>query len=180
MDEIEQGLTAITKRIAKLKKDAASLTEEVKSNDAALLSRMAALAAPLVPDIGLDMLKRGKQDGKGDIYDSEYYAGRMIMLGKTDPIPFRPDNMEKRVSSQFCVLSEDGDFFELMYSTDNFLIDSYRNPVTPREVLDLYGYDVMYMLYRALHDFLKKEEELVQALQVTMKFVFGQPPDEAS
>jgi hypothetical protein len=175
MDEIEQGFSAIVEKIDLLKKDGASLAADVKKNDAALLARMATMASPLIPEIGLSMMVRGKQDGKGDIYDAEYFTEMMIMLGKTDPIEFRPDDPEKRVESQYCILSEKGEFFELMYSSDNFIIDSYLGPLSPEDVLELYGYDVMYLLYRALHDFLKKQDELVNALQITLQFVFNQP-----
>ncbi|KQC05371.1 MAG: hypothetical protein APR53_07830 [Methanoculleus sp. SDB] len=175
MDEIEQGFSAIVEKIEKLKKDGTALAADVKKNDAALLGRMAEIASPLIPEIGLSMLVRGKQDGKGEIYDAEYMSEKMIMLGKTDPIDFRPDDPKKRVESQYCILSEKGKFFELMYSSDNFIIDSYLGPLSTEDVLELYGYDVMYLLYRALHDFLKKQDELVKALEITLEFVFNQP-----
>lgn len=172
MDVIEEGFSAILKRIEKLKMDKAVLAEDVKKNDAQLLKRMAESAAPLIADIGLNMLDHGMKDGKGEIFDSIFYQKKMFVLGKTDPLPYRPDNVEKPVESQFCVLREDGKFFELMYSTEHIIIDSYLNPLLIEEVLDIYGYDVMYMLYRALRDYLKEEEELVKALGRTLEYVF--------
>lgn len=175
MDEIEQGFSAIIEKIDVLKKDGATLAADIKKNDGALLARMAEIASPLITEIGLSMMVRGKQDGKGDIYDAEYFTEKMIMLGKTDPIEFRPDDPKKRVESQYCILNEKGEFFELMYSSDNFIIDSYLAPLSTEDVLELYGYDVMYLLYRALHDFLKNQDVLVNALKITLEFVFNQP-----
>jgi len=59
-----------------------------------------------------------------------------------------------------------------MYSSDGFIVDSYQNEITPREALDIYGYDVMFMLYRAMHDYLKGQEALVEALGVTIEYLF--------
>jgi len=96
----------------------------------------------------------------------------MIVLGKTDPAGYRPDNMSKKVDDQFCVLSEDGKFYELMFSFDGFIVDSYANPISPKDALDRYGYEPMYMLYQALHDYLKGQEDLVAALKLVLAFVF--------
>ena len=148
------------------------MSEEVKAHDAQLLQRMSESVGPLISAIGLDLLEKGKVDGKEEIYDSTYYIEKLLVLGKTEPLGFRPDDPAKTVSSQFCVLSEKGDFMELMYSSDGFLIDSYLNPISPREVLDLYGYDVMYMLYKALDEYMKEEEELVRALGRTIEYIF--------
>jgi hypothetical protein len=76
------------------------------------------------------------------------------------------------VDTQYCVLSEDGTFYELMYSSNELIIDTYRNPLAPREVIDIYGYDILFMLYRALHDYMKDEEELIGALEKTLEYVF--------
>lgn len=175
MDEIEQGFQKLVDRIAEIegkKEEKATLSEKVRKNDAALLGRMAKSAAPLIPGIGLNMVQRGKQDTKGELYDTSFTRKKMIVLGKTEPAEFRPDNPSKKVDDQFCVLSEDGKFYELMYSFDGFMVDSYLNPLTPREALDRYGLEVMRMLYHALHDYLKEEEELIKALRVTIDFVF--------
>ena len=97
----------------------------------------------------------------------------MIVLGKTDPVKLRLDDINKKVDDQFCLLSEDGKFYEIMYSSDGFLVDSYLHPLTPREVLDLYRYKIMFMLYRALHDYLKNQDALLEALEKTINFVFA-------
>ena len=78
---------------------------------------MTASARSVVKAVGLNMLKMGKQDTKGEIYDPDAdYPAKMIILGKAEPNAFRPDNPGKQITDQFCVLSEDGDLFELMYS----------------------------------------------------------------
>lgn len=181
MDEIEQGFQKLVDRIAeieKMKEEKAQLSEKVRKNDAALLARMAKKTVPLIPDIGLNMLQRGKQDTRGELYDTSFTRKKMLVLGKTEPAEFRPDNPSKKVDDQFCLLSEDGKFYELMYSFDGFLVDSYLNPLTPREALDRYGLDVMRMLYHALHDYLKGEEEIIRALRVTLDFIFPEKTPE--
>ena len=35
-----------------------------------------------------------------------------------------------------------------------------------------HGYDVMYMLYRAIHDYMHEESKLVSALEMTLSYVF--------
>jgi hypothetical protein len=134
---------------------------------------MAQASIPVVKLVGLNMLKMGKEDTKGEIYDPAYYPAKMIILGKSDPAPFRPDDPTKKITDQFCVLSQDGDFFELMYSFDGFLTDSYLNPIDAKTALMHYGYDVMFMLYQAMHDYLKGQEDLVAALEKVMGFVFA-------
>jgi hypothetical protein len=176
MDEIEKGFEKIKEKIDNLEDLQAkgkTLSEKVRANDAKLLEKMAKSAEPVVKTIGLNMLKKGKQDTKGELYDPQYYTEKMIILGKTDPAPCRPDNPAMQVIDQFCVLSEEGSFFEVMYSFDGFLTDSYLNPITPRQVIDLYGYDAMFMLYQALHDYLKGEEALVKALEIVIGYVFA-------
>jgi hypothetical protein len=175
MDEIEKGFEKLKEKmdkLAELQEKGKTLSEKVRTNDAKLLEKMAKSAEPVVKKIGLNILKKGKQDTKGDLYDSQYYPEKMIILGKTDPAPCRPDNPSIPVVDQFCVLSEDGDFFEVMYSFDGFLTDSYRNPITARQAIDQYGYDIMFMLYSALHDYLRGEEELVDALEKVIGYVF--------
>jgi hypothetical protein len=80
------------------------------------------------------------------------------------------------VTDQFCVLSEKGKFFELMYSSDGFITDSFLNPIEPKAAIDAYGYDVTLMLYTALHDYLKSEEDLVIALEQVVAYIFGKKP----
>ena len=165
LNEIENGFEKLIEKIDSTKKKESTLTESVRKNEAKLLSRMAESAVPVVKTIGLNMLKKGKQDTKGEIYDPQYYPQKMIILGKAESSGFRPDNPQMPVTDQFCVLSEDGDFFELMYSFDGFLTDSYLNPLDPKKAIELYGYDIMFMLYSAMHDYLKGEEALVEALE---------------
>jgi hypothetical protein len=172
MDEIEAGFEKILQKIEDLKGNEAGIAEKIKKSDAALLDRMAHSSIPVVKSIGLAMLQKGKQDTKGEIYDPKYYPLKMIILGKTDPAPFRPDDTTKKITDQFCILSEEGKFFELMYSTDGFITDSYLNPIDAGGVIEHYGYDAMYMLYQAMHDYLKGEEALVAALEKTISYVF--------
>ena len=174
MDEIEAGFQKILEKIDELKDREAPLVEKIKKNDALLLEKMAKSAIPVVKSIGLLMLQKGKQDTKGEIYDPKYFQKRMIILGKTDPSPVRPDDPAKKITDQFCVLSEEGKFFELMYSNDGFITDSYLNLLDTTTVLDIYGHDVVYMLYRAMHDYLKGEEALLEALEKIILYIFPQ------
>lgn len=173
-DEIEAGFQKIMQKIEELKDKERVLSEKIRQNDAALVERMGNSVIPVVKSIGLAMLKKGKQDTKGEIYDANYYTKKMIVLGKSEPAPYRPDDMTKKVTDQFCVLSEEGKFYDLMYSSDGFLTDSYLNPIDPKTALELYGYDMMFMLYQAMHDYLKGEEALVEALEKTIYYVFPQ------
>jgi hypothetical protein len=172
MNEIEAGFLTILQKIEDLKGKEAQLAEQIGKNDAALLERMAQSAIPVIQSIGIVMLQKGKQDTKGEMYDPKYYPKKMLLLGKTDPSQYRPDDAAKKVTDQYCVLSEEGKFFELMYSSDGFVTDSYLNPLDTGSVLESYGYDAMYMLYQALHDYLKGEEELLDALEKTISYVF--------
>jgi hypothetical protein len=173
MDEIEAGFEKLEQKIKELQQKSDSLSQEVRTHDAELLARMARSAIPVIGIVGLNMLKRGKQDTKGEIYDPEYYSHKMIILGKAaNPAAFRPDNTQKQVTDQFCVLSEDGEFFELMYSFDGFITDSYLNPIDTNTAIEHYGYDIMFMLYRAMHDYLKGEEALVEALEKVLGYIF--------
>lgn len=175
MDEIEAGFRKLTERIRENEKQREYLGEEIRKQEVGLFGRMVSLATPLVPSIGITILRRGKQDTKGELYDTAFHKNRMIVLGKTDPAEFRPDDMSKKVEDQFCVLSEDGRLYEMMFSFDGFIVDSYAHPITPKDVLDRYGYDPMYMLYHALHDYLKGQDELITALKLVLEFVFPAP-----
>ena len=173
MDEIEVGFKKLEQKIEELQEKRDSLTQEIRDHDTELLARMASSAVPVVRIVGLNMLRMGKQDTRGEIYDPAYYPGKMIILGKAaTPAAFRPDNASKPVTDQFCVLSEEGKFFELMYSFDGFLTDSYLNPIDTKTAIEHYGYDIMFMLYRAIHDYLKGEEALVEALEKVIGYVF--------
>ena len=173
MDEIEAGFKKMTEMIEEMQKTEATLSEEVRAHDGELLGRMTVLAKPVVKSVGLNLLKIGKQDTKGELYDPNYYNEKMIILGKSDPAPFRPDDPAKSITDQFCVLSERGRLYELMYSNDGFLTDSFLNPIEPKAAIEKYGYDVLFMLYHGLHDYLKSEQELVAALEKVIAFVFA-------
>ncbi|HUU76293.1 MAG TPA: hypothetical protein VMW63_09425 [Methanoregulaceae archaeon] len=172
MDEIEIGFEKIIEKIESAEKEKETLTEEIRKNEAALLGRMAQSTSAIIEKVGLNILIKGKTDNQGELYDSVFSQKKMIILGKTDPVDFRPDDINKKVDDQFCALSEEGKFYEIMYSSDGFLVDSYQNEITPREALDIYGYDVMFMLYRAMHDYLKGHEELINALRITLNFTY--------
>jgi len=177
MDEIEAGYKKLEQKIQELQEKTDSLSQEIRDHDAELLARMAISAVPVVRAVGLNMLKKGKQDTKGEIYDPAYFPGKMIILGKaTKPAASRPDNPQMPITDQFCVMSEEGKFFELMYSFDGFLHDSYLNHIDTKTAIDHYGYDIMFMLYRAMHDYLKGEEALVEALEKVLGYIF--PPKQ--
>jgi hypothetical protein len=176
MDEIETGFAKIMEKIEELKKTEGVLADTVRKNNAKLLARMADSAVPVVKVAGINMLKKGKQDTKGEIYDPQYYPQKMIILGKAETAGVRPDNPQMQVTDKFCVLTQDGEFFELMYSFDGFLTDSYLNPLDEQKAIDEYGYDIIYMLYQAMHDYLKGEEALVQALDTVVGYIFTRAP----
>jgi hypothetical protein len=172
MDEVETGFKTLVSRIEARGQEKEALGEEVEKKDILLLARMAKSARPLISKIGLNMLERGKQDTKGELYDTVYFRNKMIVLGKTESEGQRPDNPMKKVDDQFCVFSEDGKFYELLYSFDGFLVDSYLQPLTPEQALTHYGTDIMVMLYLALQDYLEGEEELVKALRLTLGYLY--------
>jgi hypothetical protein len=176
MDEIETGFDKLIEKIEANRGKTAELSAKIKEGDAKLLTRMAKSAIPVVKTVGLDLLKMGKQDTKGEIYDPMYYPRKMIILGKSEPAAFRPDNPQKQITDQFCVLSDEGKIFELMYSFDGFLTDSYLNPIDAKTALEHYGYDVLFMLYRALHDYLEGEEALIEALDKVIGYIFAKTP----
>jgi hypothetical protein len=173
MDEIETGFDKLIEKIEANRGKTTELSAKIKEHDTKLLTRMAKSAIPVVKTVGLNMLKMGKQDTKGEIYDPMYYPRKMIILGKSEPAAYRPDNPQKQITDQFCVLSDEGKIFELMYSFDGFLTDSYLNPIDAKTALEHYGYDVMFMLYRALHDYLEGEEALIEALDKVIGYVFA-------
>jgi len=173
MDEIEAGFSQLVAKIEKQSKDTEKISKEIAEHDADLITRMAGISKPVIAIIGLNMLKMGKQDSKGELYDTSFYPEKMIVLAKTDPVNYRPDDVSKKVDDQFCVLSEDGKFYELMYSSDGVSVDSFLHPLSGREVIDIYRYEAMFMLYRALHDYLKNQEDLLKSLEATLKFIFS-------
>jgi hypothetical protein len=174
MDEIEAGLKKLEQKIQELQEKSNFLSQVVRDNDTKLLMRMAKSAVPVVKIVGQNMLRKGKQDTKGEIYDPAYYPQKMIVLGEVaEPTAFRPDNPQMPVTGQLCVLSEDGKFFELMYSFDGFLIDSYLNPIDEKTAIDHYGYYVMIMLYSAMCKYLEGEEALIEALEKVIGYIFA-------
>ncbi|MCU0630336.1 MAG: hypothetical protein MUF37_04195 [Methanoregulaceae archaeon] len=173
MDEIEAGFTKLAEKINEMSEKTDDALKTIKENDAVLMEKMAGMALPVIQSIGLNMLEKGKQQGGGELYDTSFYPQKMIVLGKTDPVKFRLDDVSKKVDDQFCLLSEDGHYYEIMYSSDGFLVDSYLHLLTAQEVLDLYGYEIMFMLYRALKDYLKNQEVLLEALEKTINFIFA-------
>jgi hypothetical protein len=177
MDEIEAGFSRLVEKIEEQSKGTIKITEEIKSHDADLLNRMASLGRPVIKIVGLNMLKNGKQDVKGELYDTSFYQEKMIVLAKTEPLKYRPDDVTKKVDDQFCVLSEDGRFYELMYSSDGVAVDSYRKELSSHDVIEIYRYEAMFMLYRALHDYLKNQEALLKSLEMTLDFIFA--PEKA-
>jgi hypothetical protein len=170
MDEIERGFAALEERITTNREAIAEATDAVDAREAELLGRMASTAAAIVPAAGLEVMARGKVDGAGEMYDQSYYPGKMLILGRTDPMQFRPDNPDKAVTDQFCVLREDGTLAELMYSTDTVLVDSLLQPITPEDALGVYGPELLYMLYQALRQYLEGQETLLEALRVTLEY----------
>jgi len=170
---IEEGYTRLLETLEELQAKKEESASKVQENAGALLARMAADTAPVVGRMGLDMLRRAKREASGELYDQEYYEKKMIVLGKTDPLPYRPDDPSKPIDTQICVLGEDGNLFEVMYTTTEIRIDSYLAPLTPEEAFDLYGYDVVVMLYRALYEYAEKEEELTAALARTLEYIIS-------
>jgi hypothetical protein len=169
---IERGFSRLVELINTKDKAIDAYNVEIRERDADLLLRMASLMKHVIGKIGIHMLEKGKSDNQGEIFDPQYYNTRMILLGKSsEPAPFRPDNMAKKVSDQFCTISEDGKFYEIMYSNDGFVIDSCRSEITPRQVIDLYSYDAIFMLYKAMQQYLENQESLLTSLENVISFI---------
>jgi hypothetical protein len=144
----------------------------IRSRDAELLGRMGEITAPVIKNVGITILEKGKKDNQGEIYDAKHYGSRVFILGKSNELaPYRPDDMNRPVIDQFCLLSEDGKFYEVMYSMDDLVIDSYLGELTPHQVLDLYGYDAVYMLYKGMKQYLEGQDALMSGLDVTVQFL---------
>lgn len=171
MDIIEEGYKTAVEKSKEYKQQISDLAAEAVGETATLLKKMADLARPIVPEAGLQMMTRGKQDGKGELYDTVYYEQKFLLLGKTEPMPYRPDDIEKKVDNQYCVLGEDGVFYELMYSANGFLIDSYQREISPDDIIDLYGFDIIVMLYKAIEEYVTDQKELVDALEKVIAFI---------
>ncbi len=170
-DQIEKGFALIQQKIEALGEKKEEYSRELQGKDALLLERMAQTAVPVVQRIGINMLDRGKVDQKGEIYDPQYHKQKMIVLGKVEPDTYRPDDATKKIQDQFCVLADDGQLYEAMYSSDGIRIDSYLNPIAPADVLAIYGAEIMYMLYRAMNDYLEEQRDLVDCLGQTLAYL---------
>ncbi len=168
---IEEGYARLLETLDDLQEKREESAATLRENIGALIARMAADTAPVVGVIGLEMLRRAKREASGELYDQEYYEKKMIVLGKAEPLPYRPDDPTKPIDTQVCVLDEEGKFYEVMYTTTDIRTDSYKNPITPEEAVDIYGYDLVFMLYRALYEYVEKEEELVAALAQALEYI---------
>jgi len=174
MGIIEEGFEEILKKIEEAKEQEEELTAEVMEKEALLLEKLAEKAKPLVAKVGVTLLLGGKSDASGQMVETHFHKKKMFVLGKTDPIPYRPDDMSKPVNSQFCALTEDGKFLEIMYSTIGPLTDSYENELTAAEALDLYGLEILYMLYKSFEQYLTEEKEFVDALEKVVSFIMDE------
>ena len=158
--------------IKEAKEKQQEIAEMIIKEDKALLEKMLSAVVPVVQAAGSLFMQRAKQDTKGDLYDQMYYSDKMIILGKTEsPASFRPDDPKKQVTQQFCVASEKGELFELMFSNDGFVVDTYASPLSAEDALVFYGYDILYMLYSAIRDYALAEEDLLDALDLTLGFL---------
>lgn len=174
MGIIEEGFEEILKKIEESKEREEELTGEIMEKEALLLERMAGKAKPFVARMGVTLLLGGTSDASGQMVETRFHKKKMFVLGKTDPMPYRPDDMSKPVNSQFCALTEDGKFLEIMYSTVGPITDSYENELTPAEALDLYGLEILYMLYKAFEQYLAEEKEFVDALEKVVSFMMDE------
>ncbi|NLV25974.1 MAG: hypothetical protein GXY48_02220 [Methanomicrobiales archaeon] len=169
---IEQGFNRLVEVIRLHDTSIDAYSEEIRKMDAELLGRMAMQLKPVISKTGVELLEKGKKDNQGEIYDPRHYPQKMIILGKcADPVPYRPDNLSRAVTDQFCLLSEDGKFYEIMYGADELVIDSYLAEISSRQVIDLYGYEAMYMLYKAMQQYLENQKDLISALEKTISFI---------
>lgn len=173
MDEIvEQGFERLTALVAETKEAQNAAAGEIEKENAKLLSMMAKTVGEIVAEIGQEFLLKAKMDTKGELYDQKYYAEKMIILGKSsDPVPFRPDNPTKKVDQQFCVLNEKGEIQELMFSNDGFIIDTYASNLSAEDAIHFYGYDIIYMLYSAMQDYALAQQDVLDALNLTLGFI---------
>lgn len=170
MDEVvEKGFERLCELVSETKKKQKKAAAAVKKEDVKLLSMMQEAVGSVVSEIGQEFIQRAKKDQKGDLYDQVYYPDKMILLGKPkEMLETRPDNPAKKVSQQFCVLSQAGNLFELMFSDDGFIIDTYAAPLSPEDALEFYGYDIIYMLYAAMRDYALAQQDILDALNITL------------
>jgi hypothetical protein len=171
-DVIINGYTRLIELIRTTDSGIDQHTESIRAHEAEVLGKMGAMTAPVIHNAGITILERGKKDNLGEIYDANHYPSRVFVLGKsTDLSPYRPDNISRPVIDQFCLLSEDGKFYEVMYSADDLVIDSYLGELTPRQVIDIYGYEAVFMLYKGMKQYLEGQESLLTALETTLQFL---------
>jgi len=178
-DVVEKGFKRLEVIIGETKDKQKELAEEVKQNETALLTRMASSVGLVVQEIGQEFLQKAKVDQKVELYDQVYYPDKMIILGKSaTPEAFRPDNPTKKVTHQYCVLSAAGNLFELMYSNDGFIIDTYASQLTPEDAIYFYGYDIIYMLYSAMRDYSLAQQDILDAMNITLGYIQGSTTKE--
>ena len=170
MDEIvEQGFDRLVELVKEYKDTQKEILDKIIENNVPLLEKMLKTVTPVIAEIGQEFMLKGKQNQNGELYDQKYYQDKMIILGKPDePVSTRPDNPTKAVNSQFCVATEKGELYELMYSNDGFIIDSYLSPLTSEDALAFYGYDIIYMLYSAMKEYALAQEDVIDALNLTL------------
>jgi hypothetical protein len=169
---VEQGFDRLLDVIKETKAKQQETAKLIIHEDKVLLEKMLSAVVPVVEAAGSLFLEKAKQDTKGDLYDQKYYPEKMIILGKTEsPASFRPDDPKKKVTQQFCVASEKGELFELMFSNDGFVVDTYASPLSAEDALDFYGYDILYMLYSAIREYALAEEDVLEALSLTLGYL---------
>ncbi len=173
MDEIvEKGFERLCALVSETKEKQKAAVKKVKENEVNLLKMMQGIVGPVVAEIGQEFIQRAKMDQNGDLYDHVYYPDKMILLGKpVEMLEHRPDDMMKKVDQQFCVLSEAGNLFELMFTNDGFIIDTYASPLSAEDALEFYGYDILYMLYSAMRDYGLAQQDLLEALNITLGYL---------
>lgn len=180
MDEaIENGYTRLVEIISTQKKTINEMGGEITQKNADLFERMITMTVPIISYAGIQMLQKAKIDVQGELYDALHYDEKMILLGKSEEVvPARPDDYKKKVTDQFCMLGESGTVYELMYSKDEHIVDSYRGELSPRDAVTIYGFDILFMLYKAMRQYCSGQEELLNALDKTLTFISSSPNPE--
>ena len=177
LEKIEEGFQAAVACAKQSTEGVDALSPEMHAAVAPMIARLTKDAAEIVPTAGLMMMVRGKQDGKGELYDTVYFDQKMLILGKTEPLPYRPDDMAKKVDNQYLVLGEDGVFSELMYSSDGFLIDSYKKDLSAGDAAELYGFEAIVMLYKAVQQYATDESRLHEAMGTVLELLLAEEKD---
>ena len=176
---VEKGFQRLEELIEEIKGEQRDLAEKIKKESAGLLKKMTQIVGCVVKEGGQKFLQKAKVDQKGELYDQVFYPDKMILLGKAvKSVSFRPDNPTKKVDQQYCVLSEAGNLFELMFSNDGFIIDTYVAELSPEDALSFYGYDIIYMLYSAMRDYGLAQQDLIDAMNITLGFIQQQNEQE--